>query len=88
MAQPKNFSVQVQFADFDGDSPTMIWDPPLKRIPAIGERLNIRHEGMTYFLEIEDITNFVDTEAEEHSITIDGKLLNCLPRLRAEANHD
>lgn len=88
MAQPTGPSIQVQFADFDGETSNMIWEPPLARIPNVGERLNIRHEGMTYFLEVESITNFVDCDAAEHSVTIDAKLVNSRPTVRPEAIND
>lgn len=70
-------SIYVQFADFDG-SDNHLPDIPLRFLPRIGDKLNVRHEGMTYFLEVEGFTHFVDCEAEggeRHSVTIDCKLL-------------
>jgi len=75
----------VQFADFDGTD-NNIADVPLRALPRVGDRFNLGHDGMTYFLEVESFTHFVDCELKEgepHSITIDCKLLNSRPRARS-----
>ncbi len=70
-------SIYVQFSDFDGTD-NNIPDVPLHSLPRVGDNLNIRHEGMTYFLKVESFTHFVDCETCEgqpHSVTIDCKLV-------------
>jgi hypothetical protein len=80
-------TVYVQFADFDG-SENMIADVPVRFLPQAGDALNIRNDNMTYFLEVEGITHFVDCDLDEgqrHSVTIDCKMLQSRPATRLGA---
>ena len=69
----------IQFSDFDG-TPNLIREVPLKFIPRAGDYLNVSKEGMTYFLNVDDITHHIDCDTSRHTITINGELKNSYAR--------
>ena len=69
------YEVSVQFRD-DDQIDRMFFDMPLKTIPSQGDRLNVKKDGSTYFLLIEDVTHIMDYERDDdplHAITITAK---------------
>lgn len=75
-------TIHVQFTDLEGEDQSLT-EVPLRFMPRVGDNLNVRHRGMTYFLRVESFTHFADCDledAEQHAITIDCKLLNVWTR--------
>lgn len=68
----KSYEIYVNFTD-DDNIDRFLRDVPLGFLPSPGDKLNIKKDGMTYFLTVEDICHFVDcrnSEKSYHSITV------------------